>query len=191
MCSSDLVTYPFIWAIIGVPLLVIHGLLKIFGGGLPWAWLFRGDLALVLHLAIITLLAYDGCQQEIIKERQKGWTEGLEELKKLNAQLQFAVNALKQGQLVKVSLKSRKVYIGIIAGDHFEHNDLEYITLIPYFSGHRDKDTLRLQLSRSYLDSYRQLDLIPRPEDSPTQRQQRLEGLNHFRLNLTDRKSVV
>ncbi len=141
-----------------------------------------GEFALVLHLAIIALLAYAYCQEEIKKRQKDDWSKDLEELKKLNALLQFAVNALKQGRLVKISLKSRKVYMGIIAGEHFEHNDLEHITLIPYFSGHRDKDTLRLQLSRSYLDSYRQLDLIPRPEDSPEQRQQRLEELNHFRL---------
>lgn len=44
---QGLVGYLLIWAILGVALLALHGLLLLGGAGLPWAWLgslFRGGI---------------------------------------------------------------------------------------------------------------------------------------------------
>lgn len=66
----------------------------------------------------------------------------------------------KQGTLVQITLKSRKVYIGLvfdgsIAPGIEKH---EQFMLLPMLSGYRDKNSLCLELTNSYIDFYEGLD---------------------------------
>ena len=55
---------------------------------------------------------------------------------------------------VKISLKSRKVYVGIIQSEQFERVDLDNVVIIPFLSGYRDKDTLRIEFDCNYVAVY-------------------------------------
>lgn len=56
--------------------------------------------------------------------------------------------------LFSVTLENRKCYIGLIYDSHVEENPIESIALIPFYSGHRDSETLELQINRSYKKHY-------------------------------------
>ncbi|WP_318385948.1 hypothetical protein [Enterobacter sp.] len=64
------------------------------------------------------------------------------------------VQAIDEGKLVFVTLKSRKVYIGYVAAPRMEHHDTQHLSIIPYISGYRDKDTLRYQEQHRYYELY-------------------------------------
>ncbi|EOZ1400618.1 hypothetical protein [Enterobacter hormaechei] len=55
---------------------------------------------------------------------------------------------------VLVSLKSKKVYVGIVSCPAFEHGDYEVVELLPLLSGYRDKDTLQVRFTSNYQSHY-------------------------------------
>ncbi len=61
-----------------------------------------------------------------------------------------------QHLLVSITLKSRKVYIGMPQELHLEHLDTDVIVLIPFLSGYRDKDTLSFVEEVNYADHYKE-----------------------------------
>jgi hypothetical protein len=61
--------------------------------------------------------------------------------------------------LVLITLKSRKVYVGIVQQPRFLHGDLENVVIIPMLSGYRDKDSLAFQISHSYREYYDKHDI--------------------------------
>lgn len=64
------------------------------------------------------------------------------------------VQAIDEGKLIFVTLKSRKVYIGYVAAPRMEHHDTQHLAIIPYISGYRDKDTLRYHEQHRYYELY-------------------------------------
>jgi len=64
------------------------------------------------------------------------------------------VQAIDEGKLIFVTMKSRKVYIGYVAAPRMEHHDTQHLAIIPYISGYRDKDTLRYHEQHRYYDLY-------------------------------------
>jgi len=64
------------------------------------------------------------------------------------------VQAIDEGKLIFVTLKSRKVYIGYVAAPRMEHHDTQHLAIIPYISGYRDKDTLRYHEQHRYFELY-------------------------------------
>lgn len=60
------------------------------------------------------------------------------------------------GLLVFVTLKSRKVYVGMVDGIRFEGMDINTLVLIPFMSGYREKDTLTFHVEHNYTDHYAQ-----------------------------------
>ena len=68
--------------------------------------------------------------------------------------LNVVIQSLQSNSAVKVSMKSRKVYVGMVLGEQFENTDLGNILIIPFFSGYRDKDTLDLKLNCEYMPVY-------------------------------------
>lgn len=64
------------------------------------------------------------------------------------------VQAIDEGRLIFVTLKSRKVYIGYVAAPRMEHQDTQHLAIIPYISGYRDKDTLRYHEQHRYFELY-------------------------------------
>lgn len=67
--------------------------------------------------------------------------------------------SMDKGLLILVTLKSRKVYIGLVKDPRLLHGDLENIVIIPMLSGYRDSDTLRFKISHNYRDYYEKYDI--------------------------------
>lgn len=57
------------------------------------------------------------------------------------------LESVERGLLLLVTLKSRKVYVGMIDEARFNQLDTNTLVLIPFMSGYRDKDTLTFVLS--------------------------------------------
>lgn len=64
------------------------------------------------------------------------------------------VQAIDDDMLIFVTLKSRKVYIGYVAAPRIEHSHTQHLSIIPYISGYRDKDTLRYNEQHRYYELY-------------------------------------
>ncbi|OAT41384.1 hypothetical protein M988_2009 [Hafnia paralvei ATCC 29927] len=56
--------------------------------------------------------------------------------------------------LVSISLKSRKVYVGMVHEARLEEHDTDTVVIIPLLSGYRDKDTLSFREEVNYADHY-------------------------------------
>lgn len=56
--------------------------------------------------------------------------------------------------MVSISMKSRKVYIGIVHEARLEDHDTDTIVIIPFLSGYRDKDTLNFVEEVNYAEHY-------------------------------------
>lgn len=102
-----------------------------------------------------------------------------------DGKIRIIIDALTTQTPVRISLKSRKVYIGIIVSEHFEPSDLDNIIVIPYFSGYREKDTLKLILDTNYADIYIKNGLVSWAENENSQAEAADNaekiGLHHFR----------
>ncbi|MES4611429.1 hypothetical protein V2154_02405 [Ewingella sp. CoE-038-23] len=61
-----------------------------------------------------------------------------------------------QHLLVSITLKSRKVYVGMPQELRLEHLNTDVIVLIPFLSGYRDKDTLSFIEDVNYADHYQE-----------------------------------
>lgn len=59
---------------------------------------------------------------------------------------------------VMVTLKSRKVYIGMVTNSGVEHGKLEYISVIPFISGYRREDDFKVERTVNYSEMYREID---------------------------------
>ena len=103
---------------------------------------------------MITLLAFASCSASIREENNKSQEEQRKEIRKQDAILNIIIDAAEQLHPVKISLKSRKAYIGLIQAEQFERPDLDDVTTIPFYSGHRDKDTLNIIFDSNYIKAY-------------------------------------
>lgn len=59
---------------------------------------------------------------------------------------------------VFISMKSRKVYIGLITNSGIEHGKLDYISIIPLISGYRKEDDFRFVETVQYAEMYKAID---------------------------------
>jgi hypothetical protein len=62
--------------------------------------------------------------------------------------------AAHETKLVSVTLKSRKIYIGLVTRTHDPMYDRKYIQLLPLKSGYRDSSTMELRLTVDYAVVY-------------------------------------
>ncbi|AHG63172.1 hypothetical protein [Advenella mimigardefordensis] len=90
-------------------------------------------------------------KQDLSKDSNKNWTD---ELRKQDAISDIVIYASSEVKPVKISLKSRKVYVGLIDREQFERIDSDNIVIIPYLSGHREKDSLKVEFDSNYIDVY-------------------------------------
>lgn len=132
---------------------------------------------------VIAWFAFASCSRSIKAENGKNKSSQRREIRKQDAILDIIIDAAEQLHPVKVSLKSRKFYIGIIQAEQFEHPDSDNITIIPYYSGHRDKDTLKIVFDSNYIEVYEKrygknfLDILARSHSSNGMR-----NLEEFRI---------
>ena len=78
-----------------------------------------------------------------------------------NHLLRLLHSASAQEKPVSVTLDNNKVYIGLVAGaPNLEPHDA-HLSVTPFFSGYRVRDTLDLRLNVDYLKVYEEHDLHP------------------------------
>lgn len=78
----------------------------------------------------------------------------LSKLKNQDGFLNIVLEAMENGKPVKVSLKSKKIYVGAVYHEQFEQLDLDNLVIVPYLSGYRDKDTLKIIFDCNYTEVY-------------------------------------
>ena len=77
------------------------------------------------------------------------------EIEKSNDHLEILLaRALRETKAVSITLKSRKVYVGLMTRTHDPLYDRKYVQLLPIKSGFRDPDTLELKLTIDYAVVY-------------------------------------
>lgn len=103
------------------------------------------------HFIVLVVCSWVACEGRVQEDIKR---EKYESLRSLDGVLGIVIQALQASTPVKISLKSRKVYVGLVVGEQFENVDLDNIIIIPFASGYRDKDTLRLKLDCSYVHMY-------------------------------------
>ncbi|WP_319940126.1 hypothetical protein [Xenorhabdus littoralis] len=101
-------------------------------------------------------------QASIAKNRSENYKYRIKAIRsnaKKDSVNELLLESLENGLLVMVTLKSRKVYVGMVDGAKFfnfhTHSD-EMISIIPFISGYRDKDSLSFKVEHYYVDIYNQ-----------------------------------
>lgn len=90
------------------------------------------------------------------RRSENSCNDALEKCASENDLKQYILGAAKSGELVQISLSSRKVYIGFIVKINHEdmlHNS-EYISFWPTLSGYRTEKTLSLKITNNYQQLY-------------------------------------
>lgn len=66
---------------------------------------------------------------------------------------------------VKISLKSKKVYVGIVYREQFEQLNFDNLAIIPMISSYRDKDTPIVTFDCNYSEVYKKHQIIDKLKD--------------------------
>ena len=140
-------------AVVGVVLFAIaRVLLFAFSGALPqvaaaWQTLFPFDYsdtsALAVALGVIAPIVLNRSSKQAVAQLRVAEEDGnLIEL--------MVIDSIERGMLVELSLRNGKSYIGIAKKIGVPVRDHADIALVPMMSGHRDKDTSELRITRNY-----------------------------------------
>lgn len=117
-------------------------------------WFFKPIVAdFYAGYMIIFAISFSLCKEKI-SEKNKDRVKVLDELSNTDSILNLVIEAASTLSLVKISLKSKKVYIGLIDSEQFEYADLDNIVIIPYLSGYREKDSLSIKFDCNYAVVY-------------------------------------
>lgn len=89
----------------------------------------------------------------------------LREIANCSATESVIFEAIETGLLLLITLKSRKVYVGMVDEARFHHLDTDTIVIIPFMSGYRHKDTLRFIVDHNYAEHYEEegITLVSQP----------------------------
>lgn len=89
-----------------------------------------------------------------------------QQLSRSNGIEQMLLQCMEEGELAWVTLKSRRIYIGMIHAATFEHVSTANIVLIPMLSGYRDARTLNLAVEHNYSRWYHEhnIDFMSKPK---------------------------
>lgn len=117
--------------------------------------LFRGISLFEALVVMFSYLYYVGKYKN--GKEEQGWKESF---KNQDAILHVILEAAETQTPLRISLKSRKVYIGLVESEQFERVDLDNVVIIPYLSGHRDKDTLQIVLDHNYFSVYKKNNIL-------------------------------
>lgn len=107
---------------------------------------------------LIALGATVACQTEL-NQKKVDVNRIYQEMSSANNIVNLLFSAMSSQIPVKVSLKSKKVYVGIVDGTQFSSADLENIVIIPYLSGYRHKDQLNIIFDCNYLPVYQKYNI--------------------------------
>lgn len=129
----------------------------------------------VASLILASLIAYGKAVSQT-SELENDFTKQMEEYEKLaktDGLEHLLFQSMKNESLVRITMKSRKVYIGKVTQPRFMHGDFENIIVLPMLSGYRDKDSLKYVEEHSYSNHYKQNNITPTSEPL---------NLDHFRI---------
>lgn len=66
------------------------------------------------------------------------------------------LESIERGMFLLITLKSRKVYVGMVDMARFDHLDTDTVVIIPFMSGYRHKDTLTFIVEHNYASYYQE-----------------------------------
>ncbi|MDH2923800.1 hypothetical protein EV693_105107 [Nicoletella semolina] len=115
-------------------------------------------LEIKVYYFLLALGATVACQTEL-NQKKFDVNRIYQEMSSANNIVNLLFSAMSSQTPVKVSLKSKKVYVGIVYGTQFSSADLENIVIIPYLSGYRDKDKLHIIFDCNYLPVYQKYNI--------------------------------
>lgn len=72
---------------------------------------------------------------------------------------QLLYQCMEQGELAQVTLRSRRIYVGMIHTATLEYEKTANIVLIPMLSGYRDEKTMRICIENNYSKWYARHDI--------------------------------
>lgn len=103
------------------------------------------DLVLTVSIpvcSVIYCLAYNSRTDIKSRNLKRAWGKD-----DFSALLDYATNTLKP---IAVTLESRKVYVGLVAVTNEPDSECSHLTLLPYYSGFRDQESLHLFITNKY-----------------------------------------
>lgn len=131
-------------------LLLIHALCSLLHH-LPWVqsgidiFNLPHDLLLTVMTPICAItycLLYNSQEDIKSKNLKRAWDKD-----DFSSLLDYATQKLKP---IAVTLESRKVYVGLVAVTNEPDSECSHLTLLPYYSGFRDKESLHLFITNKY-----------------------------------------
>lgn len=151
--------------------------------------------------AVCTMLLSIGSSQDLKKyyksreNRLKGFRE-IAESSAVETIILESLDRVQDGILLFVTLKSRKVYIGVVDEVRIDSGDTSDLVLIPFISGYRSRDTLTFNKEHDYAEIYDEMGLWT--EDGPLSIKQfrvvvpmdEIEALSLFHLDVYEKFQV-
>lgn len=123
-------------------------------------WSFLGIQApVVIMLAFAVLFCVYRSNAGSARLTAGSRKELYQRLSRSNGIEQLLLHCMEEGELAWVTLKSRRIYIGMIHAATFEYPSTANIVLIPMLSGYRDSRTLNLAVEHNYSRWYHQHDI--------------------------------
>ncbi|WP_445494056.1 hypothetical protein [Photorhabdus sp. SF281] len=116
-------------------------------------WGLKLPLIFIVTLTIIRCISSARAASKELKDPEKR-IKLYKEIASTNSVEKILFESLEADLLVLVTLKSRKVYVGMVDESRFESLDTDTVVLIPFLSGYRDKDTLTFHVEHNYAIHY-------------------------------------
>ncbi len=134
---------------------------------MTWSFLgIQAPVVIMLGLAIIFCL-YRSNWAGSARLNAGSRKDLYQRLSRSNGLEQLLFQCMEEGELAWVTLKSRRIYIGMIHAATFENEGTANIVLIPMLSGYRDSRTLKLAIEHNYSHWYEQhgIDFTSQPKN--------------------------
>ncbi|KTS19072.1 hypothetical protein RSA31_03825 [Pantoea dispersa] len=132
-------------------------------------WSFLGIQApVVIMLAFAVLFCVYRSNSGSARLTAVSRKELYQRLSRSNGIEQLLLHCMEEGELAWVTLKSRRIYIGMIHAATFEYPSTANIVLIPMLSGYRDSRTLNLAIEHNYSRWYHQheISFVSKPKSA-------------------------
>jgi hypothetical protein len=129
-------------------------------------WSFLGIQApVVIMLAVSVLLCLSCTSWSRSMQLDPAGRKSLyQQLTRSNGVEGLLYQCMDQGDLVFVTLRSRRVYIGMVHTLRCESGSTDNVVLIPMVSGYRDPETQKMQVEHNYASYYQQHGILPDSE---------------------------
>jgi len=126
-------------------------------------WSFLGIQApVVIMLAVSVMLCLVRTTWSPgLRLNTAGRRELYKQLTRANGVEGLLYQCMEEGDMVFITLQSRRVYIGMVHTARCETSSSDNVVVIPMVSGYRDKDTLELRVEHNYARYYQEHGITP------------------------------